>query len=320
MHPALPRPVAPLLVLLVASLPACASSLSTAYAPATTSSDRPALRSGGERLPPASGMHPATSGWSEVEDGVWMQGNRLRTAHVAIRSDASAPEARRVARLAEAHVQRLISSYGVTLDLRLPTEPLPVVLHATRPAFQQALQRAAPGHPGWGAFYDARSGTVHVCIEPAPRGALPLEADLRHEMTHQILDLSTPMRGRGAIFGGNYLWLWEGFAAWSEGLGDAPGTDTRGPRRVRFETRRARGEVTDLPTLFALDQDRFEGRHYDQSAVLVTFLMADGVEGGRRAVLATLRDLLRGRARPGDLERGISMTAASLDAAWHQGR
>ena len=78
--------------------------------------------------------------------------------------------------------------------------------------------------------------------------------------------------------------------------------------------------MTDLPTLFALDQDRFEGRHYDQSAVLVTFLMADGVEGGRRAVLATLRDLLRGRARPGDLERGISMTAATLEAAWRQGR
>lgn len=239
---------------------------------------------------------------------------------MAVRSDAPEAAGRRVARLAEDHVGRLVSRYGGALDLRLPYEPLPVVVHAGRPSFQQALRQAAPGHPGWGAFYDARQGTVHVCLEPAPRGALPLEADLRHEMTHQILDLSTPMRGRGKIFTGLYLWLWEGFAAWSEGLGDAPGADTRAPRRERFERRRARGEATDLATLFRLGQDRFEGRHYDQSAVLVTFLMDDGVEGGRRAVLATLRDLLRGRTRQGDLERGIGMDAAALDRAWRQGR
>ena len=303
-------------------LPACAGGLSTAYGPPTSTpaASRPRLRSSGPRLPPVSGTNPASSGWAQAAPGVWTKGERLRTAHVAIQSDATPEDGLRVARLAEAHTRTLVSTFGDALDLRLPYEPLPLVVHARRSAFQEALQRAAPGHPGWGAFYDARTGAVHVCIEPAPSGSLPLQADVRHEMTHQILDLSTPMRGRSKIFTGGYLWLWEGFAAWSEGLGDPAGTDTRAPRRRRFESRRARREVASLPTLFGLDQHGFEGRHYDQSAVLVTFLLRDGVAGGRRAVLHNLRDLLRGSALPDDFERGLGMSATQLDAAWNQGR
>jgi len=306
-------------------LAACATPLPTAPAGALAGSDRPPVRVGGERLPAWSGNDPASGGRRKVAGLVWLgpgeapgAGGRYRTDHVVLGSDAPPEASLRVARLAEDHVRALVGGYGDALDLRLPQEPLPVVLHERREAFKAALREAAPDHPGWGAFYDAREGTVHVCLEAAPSGALPLQADVRHEMTHQILDLSTPARGRGAIFEGHYLWLWEGFAAWTESLGDPPGTDSGAARRARFDVRRARGEVTDLPTLFDLGQTGFEGRHYDESAVLVAFLMDDGVRDGRRAVLHTLRDLMRDRARRGDLERGIAMTAAALDAAWRE--
>ena len=99
MHPALPRHVASALALFGLLLPACSGSMS---APTTqhvraVSSDRPALRSAGERLPPVSGMNPAASEWAEVEAGVWISGLHLRTAHVSIRSDASEQDGRRVA-------------------------------------------------------------------------------------------------------------------------------------------------------------------------------------------------------------------------------
>lgn len=289
---------------------------------------------------PISGANPSSYGWVKVGDLLWvgptegeawatpegraaaLSGNggpsdfRVRTAHVFLHSNARPPGSVAVARLAEAHVQNLFARFGDALDLRSPVEPLPLVLHANRSSFGLVLAQAAPGHPGWGAFYDATHGTVHVCVEDAPRGALPLGADVRHEMTHQVLDLSTPAVGRSRIFGGHYLWLWEGFAVWTEGLGDTPGEDTRQPRRKRFLTRRARGEVEPLATLVRLDQSAFEGRHYDQCGILLDFLMRDGVEGGRNAVLSTLADVLRDRAAPHTFEQRIGMDIAALDAAW----
>lgn len=233
-----------------------------------------------------------------------------------IRSGALPDVSLEVARRAQAHVEMLVRTYGDALDLRLPTEPLPVFVHATRASFAEALASITPSHPGWGAFYDSLRGTVHVSVEPAPRASLPLLADLRHEMTHQILDLSTPPIDRFRIFRGEGLWLWEGFAAACEALGDAPGEDTDRLRRERFTLRRDRGEAAPLSVLFHLDQTSFQGRHYDQCAVLTTWLLNDGMPGSRAAVLSALADILRGRMSANALERKLGQDAASIERAW----
>jgi hypothetical protein len=108
-------------------------------------------------------------------------------------------------------------------------------------------------------------------------------------------------------------WLWEGFAVAQESLGGTPEGDARAQR---FAARRARGEVTPLAELFGLDQGSFTGRHYDQTANLVAFLLGDGVPGGRSAVLRTLGDALRGAAKAGAFGRRLGLPADELDRRW----
>lgn len=336
-----------LLILTTSSLLACqgagvpvAGSAAGSMSSPSARLARPRLRSGPVRMPSVSGTDPAVLGLVKVDDLLWVRpseaetwaqairapegavGSRarhsLRTDHVSLRVDVDPATAARVAGLAEAHVRHLMRRYGDALDLRLPHEPLPVVVHGTRPAFRDALSRAVSGHPGWGAFYASRTGTVHVCVEPAPAGALPLAADVRHEMTHQILDLSTPPAGRARIYQGHHLWLWEGFAAFTEGLGDRAGSDTGRLRRERFATRRSRQEVASLLRLMQLDQASFEGRHYDQAAALVAFLMDDGVPRSRSATLGTLRALLANEAADDEFERRLGQGAYSLELEWRR--
>jgi hypothetical protein len=143
-----------------------------------------------------------------------------------------------------------------------------------------------------------------------------LEADLRHEMTHQILDLSTPTTGRGEIFEGNHFWLWEGIAVEAENLGDPPGQGAGRARLDRFRRRLAWNDYTPLPLLFAATQRDFEGKHYDQTASLMAFLASGEVPGAREAVAATLRRLLAGQAEAGELERRLGLSARELEARW----
>ena len=243
-------------------------------------------------------------------------GYRLRTAHVSLSTNAPWSEAVRLAALAERHVRLLFGTLGGDLDLVFPAAPLDVVVHATRADYQAALALAVPGHHGWTAWYDDRTRTVHACLEPAPRGSLPLEADLRHEMTHQILDGSTPRAGRPRIPEGHGFWLWEGIAVWAETLGDAPTDDTRAPRRARFLKRAAQRELTPLARLVRLAQDEFLGRHYDQVGMLLDHLMAGGVPGGRRAVLDSLRDVLHADWEGDPFPDRVGLSYAALERQW----
>jgi hypothetical protein len=240
----------------------------------------------------------------------------LRTDHVALRTDLSWREGVRLARLAEAHVLFLIEAYGESLDLRLPNAPLAVVAAARRAEFDARLRQHVSDPVGWGAFYESGSGTVYVSKEPAAKGPLPPEADLRHEMTHQVLDLATPAVDRRPIFEGCCFWLWEGVAVHAEGLGDPPGRGADALRFERFGRRLAARDWTTLDRLFALPQRDFEGRHYDQTASLMRFLMADGIPGSRDALLATLRDMLRGRPVAGSFERRLGRSPREIEAAW----
>jgi hypothetical protein len=330
-------------------LAACSSGASLAPDPGASLPDRPERRRVGPRLPSFSGTDPAGRGWVRVEDLLWMEaehaepyarglvhdgrawvsidaplpagtpperGFLLRTDHVSLRTNLPWRAAVRVARVAERHVLLLFERHGEALDLRLPAAPLTVVASARRAEFEDRLRRVVADPVAWGAFYDATLGVVHVSAEPAPRGALPLEADLRHEMTHQILDLSTPTAGRGEIFEGLHFWLWEGIAVESEDLGDPPGQGAGRARLDRFRRRLAWNDYTPLPLLFVATQRDFEGKHYDQTASLMAFLGTGEVPGAREAVSATLRRLLAGQAEPGELERRLGLSARELEARW----
>lgn len=246
-------------------------------------------------------------------------GFRVRKAHVDLRTNANWQDAVLIAGLAERHIKLLFAEVGAELDLHFPKAPLDVVVHATREDYRGALALALPGHHGWGAWYDDRTRTVHACLQPAPTGALPFQADLRHELTHQVLDGSTPRLGRARIPEGRGLWLWEGFAVWTETLGDETATDTRAPRRERFLKRVGRREVTPLARLVRLSQGEFQGRHYDQCGILLDHLMGARVPQGRDAVLETLADVLHGRWEGDPFPSRVGMGYAALERQWLNG-
>lgn len=314
--------------------------------PLPGANDRPALhRATGPRLPAFSGGDPRARGWVQVDGLLWIEaghepayragqvfdgagfvplsralprgtpadrGNRLRTSHVALYTNASWAGARGIAREAEAHVTRLVGTYGEALDLRLPEGPLKVVVTATRAEFERTLAGLVHDPVGWGAFYDARSGNVYVSLEPALRGAMPWQADLRHEMTHQILDLSRSRVGRGRAFPVPWFWLWEGVAVWAEGLGG----EVTQARTQRFQRRDLRGETTPLADLVRLDGQTFEGRHYDQAGSLTRYMLDPAQPRLRAATLGLVRDLLAGRLEADALQGRTGMGLAGLEQAW----
>lgn len=242
----------------------------------------------------------------------------LRTDHVELRTNLSWFEAREVAVEAQGHVERVMATYGDRLDLRLPGGPLKVVCTATREEFQTLLAELIPIDVSWGAFYDGRDGVVYMSRAPAARGALPWQADLRHEMTHQILDLTRPNAARGRPFGEGWFWLWEGIPLANETLGDPPGVDRGTARLQRFAARRARGEVTPWRTLFRMGARDYEGRHYDQTASMMRFLLDPRVPARRQALLDFTRALLRGSLAPEQFERRLGRIEA-LERAWLAG-
>jgi hypothetical protein len=243
-------------------------------------------------------------------------GYRLRTDHVALHTNVAWASAVTIAREAEEHVQRLVGQYGRLLGLRVPDGPLRVVVTASRAEFQSLLRGLVRDPVTWGAFYDARTGTVYTSREPAERGALPWRADLRHEMTHQILDLSRPTARRGRPFPEPWFWLWEGIAMWTETLGDPPGIDTGADRIGRFQRRYAWDEWTPLAQLFRLPPKRFEGRHYDQTASLMRYLLDERHPARRGAVLDLVRRLMRGSLSESALSSAVGTDVAGLEKDW----
>lgn len=301
---------------------------------------RPLRRTSGPRLPaPFGGVDPSHLGLRRVEGLLWLReeeaaawpagglglpppanalpgsGLLLRTDHVALSTDLPAARALPLAHVAQRQVERLMTSLGVELDLRLPREPLSVVVFARRADFDAALRASVPEPTGWNAFYDARDGTVRVCAEPAATAALPLNADLKHELTHAVLDLSAAFDvPHERILAGMHFWLWEGIAVFAETLDEAPGTGSQPLRRERLVARARRGELTALAEFVRLDQERFEGRHYDQAASVMQYLMADPAL--RQRTLDLLRRLLRGDVLRHDVERDLGLPVGELEARW----
>jgi len=211
-----------------------------------------------------------------------------------------------------------MDAYGDALALRLPSGPLHVVVTAGRPEFASTLRGIVRDPVTWGAFYDARSGAVYTSLQPAPKGALPWQADLRHEMTHQILDLSRPSSQRTRPFAEPWFWLWEGIAIQMETLGDPPGTDSGAARLERFRKRYAWDDWTRLDALFRLPQRRYEGRHYDQTASLMRYLLEPGTPARRAATLDVIRRLMRGPLAGTALTRALGTDTAGLETQWRR--
>lgn len=343
----LPAPLAVGVLLAGSLLAACRGA--TEPSVAVQALERPSARSAGPRLPEAVGPVLSTA-WRCIEGVAYLpvsefdayasgrvrgangeelpregplppgtapaSGHRVRTAHTVLRTDRSWPQALEAAREAEAHVERLFALLGEAAGLHFPSEPLPILLSGRRRAFEAAIADLVVDPSGWGAWYDAITGTVHVTSEPTDGGSLPMVANLRHEMTHQVLDLSSPKGRRYTIFRGRGLWLWEGIAIWSEGLGGGAGAQAAPMRAERFAVRRRRGEVERLDRLLTLSAEHLEGRHYDQLGSLFAVLMDGRVPGGRAAVMESLRDLLRGSYEDERFFARLGLTPAELERRW----
>jgi hypothetical protein len=314
------RPAARLVALL--GLSACLAGGGCRSGAATGTPQRPPeappRRATGPRLPPPfGGRDPATLGLARVEGLLWLdakdvaawppggrgvrpapgagpgQGLSLRTDHVMVHTDLDAERALPVARAAQAHVEALVARYGDLLDLRLPATPIEAVVYARRGDFEAALARHLGHAPGYHAFYDADLARVLVAAEPRPAAPLPLLADLRHELTHAVLDRAAPQPvAHSRLAAGRHLWLWEGVALDAEDLGGGFAPSAFEARLMRLAARRRANGLVALDDLMRLPQSAFEGRHYDQTAVFFRFLATEPALQSR--VLGLLRALLAG--------------------------
>jgi len=240
----------------------------------------------------------------------------LRTDHVFLRTNVPFARARELAALAETHVGRVIEVYGHALDLRLPEDPLRLVVASKRVEFSRLLQEKVADPVDWGAFYEAKDGVVYASDEPLGQGGVGVVADLRHEMTHAILDLGRPESGRARMFTRPHFWIWEGSALYAEGLGDPADARAGHERFARFQRRLAWGEAIPLATLFALGQNAFAGRHYDETASFMRWLL-DGEGGVRRvAALSLLSHVMDGNGATGDFERIVGLSEAEAETRW----
>ncbi len=309
----------------------------------------PRPRATGPRWIPFSGEDPGARGWVKVDDLLWVESAHagafrggllwdgaayvpfadvdrrdappegayvLRTDHLVVSTNVPFARARALAATFERHVAAVLDAFGEPLDLRLPADPLRVVVARRRSEFEAVLREKVDRPVEWGAFYVPAEGTVYASEERRESGGLSVVADARHELTHAVLDVGRPSPARGRMFAGPHFWAWEGAAVWTERLLDPAGSAHGSERFDRFRRRHAAGDVTPLADLFALRQADFAGRHYDQVASLTSWLMeADGGRA-RAGFLALLARAMDGAAEAGDFERLVGMTPEVAQTRW----
>jgi hypothetical protein len=342
----------PALVVLLAGLAAAAACASREPAPraeAPEAAPPPRRRTSGPREIPFAGGDPWAKGWVKADDLLWVEaidapafrrgeirldgrpvpfavadvapkepdkGYVLRTDHVVLRTNVTFARARELARVVEDHVAAVLRVFGEPLDLHLPADPLPVVVAARREEYDRLLRARVPEGADWGAFYVAADGAVYACDEPRAAGGLSVVADLRHETTHALLDLGRPEEGRARMFGRPQFWLWEAAAIWTEGLGDPPGARHGTERFERFRRRLAWGETVPLAELFAARQADFQGRHYDQSASFVAWLLETDGGALRPRVWALLARVMDGWGEADDVPRLLGLSVEDAERRW----
>lgn len=291
-----------------------------------------ARRSAGPRLP--RGPDPARLGLQQVLPGVWVPapdaphwgvggegllpprgapsgaGVLLRSAHVQVETDLPAREALPWLRLAQGFVEDLVSAWGEALDLRLPAAPLVVEVHAGRAGLEAALARWGAAAGDVHAWYDRGLARVMLSAEAPGAGAMPWQADLRHELVHAVLDLASPDApplAQASRHG--WGWLWEGVALRAEDGVPAAGGPALRLRLERARQRARRDGALPLQALVGLPLGAWEGQHYDLCAAWMASLQAD--PGWRLGEAGLLRALLRGDLAGFDAQRAFGRT---LDA------
>ena len=218
--------------------------------------------------PPFVGGDPAAKGWVKVDDGLlWVEARdaeAFRAGRLRLGDGAPCPSPRRtasrspprtgtccgrttcscartspfarareLAAQAETHVGRVLEVYGHALDLRLPEDPLRLVVASRRVGVRAGCSQEKVADPvDWGAFYEAKDGVVYASDEPLGQGGVGVVADLRHEMTHAILDLGRPGVGPGAHVRAAALLDLGGLGPVRGGAG-RPGGRARRPRALR---------------------------------------------------------------------------------------
>lgn len=338
----------------VASATGCESARRPSGTAAPPEGTAPRRRTAGPRWIPFAGGDVVAKGWTKVDDLLWVEsrdveafrrgllragerwvpieeadaalsspeeGYLLRTDHFTLRTNVAFARAKDLARLVEEHARLVLEAFGEALDLRFPEDPIPVVVARRRAEYERLLAARVPAAVEWGAFYWAADGTVYASDETRQKGGLDVVADVRHETTHAILDLGRAEapgtgNGRARMFGRPQFWAWEAAAIWSEGLGDPPSARRGAERFERFRRRLSWGEVVPLAELLALPQSRLEGRHYDQIASLVRWLMEEEGLRHRAGFLSLLGRVMDGWGEPDDFHRFVGISPDEAQARW----
>jgi hypothetical protein len=94
--------------------------------------------------------------------------------------------------------------------------------------------------------------------------------------------------------------------------------DTGRDRIIRFQRRYAANDWTRLRALLQLPPLRFEGRHYDQTASLMRYLLNPADPRRRAAVLDLARRLLRGPIPAQALRQAVGADRLELESGWRR--
>lgn len=177
--------------------------------------------------------------------------------------------------------QRIGSELDEVYRRRFGLEPLgrpadAVLLFSSAQAFRRFADETAGLRVGYAGFSDASRGFVALHVEGEPLAETA--ATLAHELTHLV--------HRRALGPGLAPWLSEGLAdaigdaATPEGLGELAGRRGAEALAARLAGAYELGRVRPLRELVALRRAEFDrgtvSFDYEQSALLVRYLLADG--------------------------------------------
>jgi hypothetical protein len=180
-------------------------------------------------------------------------------------------------------------------------------------------------------FYDppksSRTGRTPAYFYYYPDGQLPVEANLYHEVSHQLL-FETAGRNAYTSNFGNY-WVFEGLGTYFETVQPQPDGSLEvggrvGPRiAVAIQSLVDQEKAIPLAQFVALDEngfmrkDRERALRYQQAEALTVFLMQWHQGTYREGFLDYVRDAYRGRIKRGTgrrLEDRLGQPYATLEA------
>ena len=182
-----------------------------------------------------------------------------------------------------------------TLKIRIPDEPVHLILFKRQSNYRSYMRRYFPTVPARRALFIKRRGPGMVFAFESNE----MRIDVRHETTHALLNAALPYVP---------LWLDEGLAEYFE----SPPSGSARPHPHNAPTRRKAywGQVPSIESLEAIgDLSDMGTAEYQQAWSWVSFLLHESDES--RTVLVRFLQDLQAHAPPGQLSRRV--TAALPD-------